>query len=168
MGFRIYRLRGGEWIIGGSSLALLIATFALPWYGLKATFAPTAALLGQATQTDGWESYGTLRYLLVIVALLGLAVWWVQATRPGPALPVSLTVVDVALATLLLIGLIYRIAINEPGSSSNEELKIGSYAGLILTVAVLVGAYVSMREDAAAPDGASQEIETLRLAARPS
>src|ERR1700728_316928 len=146
IGFDMWRGGGGEWIMGLASLALLIVTFFLRWYGLKGTFAGTAQSLGQATSSDGFSSFAALRWLILLVILFGLLAMWFQASRPAPALAVSCTVIEIALTTLLVIGLVIRVLIDPPGVSAYEEVKSGAYAGLVLSVAILVGAYVSLRE----------------------
>jgi hypothetical protein len=173
--FEISRLRGGEWIIGGASLALLISAFALPWYGIRAPYAATPASQGYPVTVDAWNSLATLRFLIVIVAIAGSLAWWLQATRRAPGLPVSATVATVVLATLLELGLIYRVLIDRPAvllagvaGVNIDEARVGAYAGLILTAAILFGAYLSLREDGIAPADAPQTIETLRVAPRPS
>jgi hypothetical protein len=168
MGFLMWRVRGGEWIVGLSSLALLVVMFFVPWYGLTGTFAATAQSLGQSTSSDGWVGVGGLRWLLLLVILVGLLSMWFQATRPAPALAVSFTVAAVPLATLAVIGLIFRVLIDPPSPSGYLEVKGGAYAGLVLSIAILVGAYVSLREDGIHENDAPQSIETLRLAPRPS
>ena len=168
MRFEIGRLRGGEWIVGGASVALLIALFALPWFGLKAAFAPTRSTLGGATNYDGYTTFPVIRWLIFLVVVAGLATWWFQATRRAPALPVSMTVVTVTLGTLLLLSLIYRVLIHPPQLGIYTEMKYGAYAGLILAAVVLVGTYLSLREDGIREADGPGKIETLRLAQRPA
>jgi hypothetical protein len=162
------RVRGGEWIAGGASLALLLCTFLLPWYGLTSVFAPTARTLGLKTTVDGWNSLETLRWLIVLTALVGIAVVLAQASRPGPALPVALTVITTVLGMLLLLGLIYRVLISQPGGTMFTEAKAGGYAGLFFALTIVGGCYLSLREDGIAPADAPAKIETLRLQPRSS
>jgi hypothetical protein len=159
-------LRGGEWIIGGASVALLLSMFLLPWYGDTSVYAPTEASLGRPTNFYAWNSLQGLRWLILLTVLVGLVVWWLQSTRPAPALPVCFTVIETVLAVLLLLALIYRVLVNQPGASSVIEAKTGAYAGLVFSAAIVVGGYLSLREDGISPKDAPAGIETLRLLPR--
>src|SRR5438445_13352505 len=107
MQFVVSRLRAGEWIAGIGAAAMLVVTFATPWYGLKGPYAATAKTLGYETTVNAWNGLATLRFLLVLTGVVGVAAWWFHATRRAPALPVSLVIVDIVLASALLLGLIY-------------------------------------------------------------
>ncbi|MGO9754350.1 MAG: hypothetical protein ACLP8S_31320 [Solirubrobacteraceae bacterium] len=160
------RLRAAEWVIGIASAVLLVDMFLLPWYevalthnGLIASF-PASAL-------DGWHSLTLLRYLILLTALVGLAIWWFQATRESPAVPVILTVLEMIPSGLLLLTLIWRILIDNPDihgePSQNVEAKLGAYLGLILAAAILLGTYRSLRQDGVSSDIGSRTIERLSL-----
>jgi hypothetical protein len=138
MGFRLARLRAPEWALGGVSVALFVVVFALDWYG----------------DTNGWLSLTVLGPLAAVVAALGIAVWVVQATRGAPALPVALTVVELALGLVLVVGLIIRVLIDPP--------RLGGYLGLVLAVSVVLAAYASLRRDGVADADAPRWIETLQ------
>jgi cytochrome bd-type quinol oxidase subunit 2 len=163
--FDLRRLRGGEWIIGGASLAQLIAFFFLPWYGLQSTYAPAVQDLGYRTDYDGWTGLTTLRYLILLVILVGFIAWWLQATRRGPALPICATVIEMLLSAILFVALLYRV-LDPPASTTELTIKAGLYAGLVLTGAIFAGCYISCREDGLAERDAPQQIELLRLAPR--
>jgi hypothetical protein len=172
--FKASRVRGGEWIIGGASLALLVSTFVFQWYGLTSTFAPTAASEGYPTGVDAWNGLATLRWLILLTGLVGLLAWWLQSTRRAPALPVAFTAIEAVLSGVLLLGLIWRILIDKPavllaGDAGVNVIapQVGAYAGLVLTAAILAGTYISLREDGVAPADGPAEIEQLRLAQRP-
>jgi hypothetical protein len=157
------RLRTGEWIVGAGSLALLVATFALPWYGLKPRLAPAAASLGLSTSATGWNALTHVRWLVLICALAGLALVFFQATRRAPALPVSLSVIVSVLGVLTLIALIYRVLINTPGPGELIDRRAGAYIGLFSVLALSYGGYRSMRQEGIAERDGPQQIETLRL-----
>jgi hypothetical protein len=164
--FKPARLRGGEWIIGVASLALLVCLFALPWYGLTHVFSPTAATLGLQTDANGWNSLEVLRWLILLLGAGGIAVWWLQATRQAPSLPVAATALESVLGAAVLIALLVRVVIDPPGSSSFIEPKSGAIAGLVLSAVLLIGGYLSLREDGIDPQDAPASIELLRLAQR--
>jgi hypothetical protein len=137
MSFRIARLRAPEWALGIASAALLVVLFALDWYA----------------GANGWQSLTVLGPLTAVVAVLGLAVWVLQATQSAPALPIVLTVVELAVGLILVIALIVRVAVDPP--------KLGAYLGLALALLVVLAAYASLRRDGVADADAPQPIETL-------
>ncbi len=173
MVFDTERIRAAEWLIGLASLLLLIDLFVLPWYGLNGTFGPTAAALGQSTTATGWSALLVLGPIALVAGLLGVWLWWVQATRSAPALPVALTLVEFGLAGALLIAFVVRVVFSPPnvlipgapGVNSIDSL-FGAYAGLFLTVLITAGCYVSLRVDGIAAADAPQDIEVLRLTPR--
>jgi hypothetical protein len=167
MSFRVNRLRDGEWLVGVSGLLLLVCLFALPWYGFTSAYGPTAATLGVKTSYDGWQSLEFVRFLIVLLALGGIVTWWLQATRPAAAIPICAVVLEVALGVIVLIALIDRVLVNLPVDSRLVDAKWGAYAGLMLTLLVLTGAYRSLRRDDVAAEDAPTEIETLRVRLRP-
>lgn len=162
MSFDLRRLRGGEWIVGVASLALLVILFTLPWYGLSGPFSHTAATLGLKVTADGWQSLSNVRFLILVVGIGGVAVWWLQATHAAPALPVSAVVLELTLAFVLLIALIRRVLLDVPGNGLIDA-RSGAYASLALSAAILIGGYVSLRQDGSAADDAPDRIEILRL-----
>jgi hypothetical protein len=162
--FRLARIRTGEWIVGLSALLLLIDLFALPWYGFNSVFRGTAAILGEPVSASGWQMLEVIRLLVVLVCLGGIAVWWLQATRPAPALPVSATVLDLALAVPVFVLLFNRVLLNTPGDPTFISAQSGAYIGLVLAGGLCVGGWLSLREDGIAEEDAPRDIEMLRLA----
>jgi hypothetical protein len=158
------RLRSGEWFVGAGSLVLLASTFLFKWYALSGPLAQTASkFLGLSTSVDGWHALSNLRWLILLTALVGLAVFYFQATRPAPALPVSLTVIVTALGFLTSIALIYRVVIDEPGGYSVITQRFGAFAGLFSAIAITIGGYRSLREDAVVSAEGPSEVETVKL-----
>ncbi len=100
--------------------------------------------------------------MLVTVAL-GLALVFFQATRRAPALPVSVGVLVVLVGLITLIGLIYRILINEPGPDSLIDQKPGAFVGLLATLVIVWGGYLSLREEGVREADGPGEIPTIGL-----
>jgi len=165
MEFQLSRLRAGEWLIGLASLALLVILFVVPWYGLPSSYAHAAASLGAATSFSGWESLSVLRWLILILGVWGLACWYLQARCLAPALPVCAVVLETAFGVVVVAGLYYRVIISGPAVPVTHPLP-AAFIGLGLAVAVVVGGYISMRQDQAPAPGTVGEIE--RLQAPPS
>ncbi len=163
MSFRLSRLRAGEWLMGVASLALLVILFVVPWFGLPATYAHAAASLGAASSFSGWESLTVIRYLILVLGLGGLLCWYLQARCVAPALPVSATVLETALAVVVVIALYYRVIISGPVVPVTHD-DPAAFVGLALAVAILVGGYLSLRQDQAPPPGSVVEMERLSVA----
>jgi hypothetical protein len=155
------RLRRGEWLAGAGGLALLISTFALPWYAVKAPYRPTASLLGVATSRDGWTSLSNIRWLLVVTALAALALVYLQVSRRAPALPATFSIIVMVLGLISILILVYRVLINEPGPDSVVDQRIGAYLGLVAACVIMYGGYDSLRREGIAERDGPQEIETV-------
>ncbi len=64
------------------------------------------------------------------------------------------------------LALLYRVLVNEPGPDSIVQQKAGAFVGLISAIAIVYGAFWSMREEGIADQDGPGEIETVRLAER--
>jgi hypothetical protein len=157
------RLRSGEYVVGASSFVLLASLFLLAWYGLKSQFAPTAAQLGVSTTINGWNALTNVRWLVLITVLVAGALVFFQATRPAPAIPVSLSVIVTVLALITVIVLIYRVLLDPPGSHALVSLRAGSIVGLLSAISLTYGGYVSMRREGIAPRDEPQDVEVVEL-----
>jgi hypothetical protein len=160
--FRLSRLRAGEWLIGVASLALLVILFVVPWFGLPAPYAHAAASLGAASSFSGWESLTVIRWLILVLGLGGLLCWYLQARCLAPALPVCAVVLETALSIVVVAGLYYRVIIAGPAVSVAHD-DPAAFVGLALAMAVLVGGYLSLREDRAPAPGSVVEVDRVRL-----
>ncbi len=160
--FQLSRLRRGEWVLGVSSLALVVILFVVPWYGLPSTYTHTASTLGAASSFSGWESLTVLRYLILLLGLGGVTCWYLQARCLAPALPICAVVLETALGVVVLVGLYYRVIIAGPAVSVTHN-DPAAFVGLALSIAVVVGCYLSLREDDAPVPGSGVAIEELRL-----
>lgn len=157
------RLRSGELIAGASGAALLVFLFALPWYHVNGTFAPTLALgLHARSSWTGWQALTYVRWLLLVTALAALALAYFQAVERAPAIPVTLAVIATVLGALSMLALIARV-IDTPLNDLNRQA--GIYLGLAAAIGITYGGFASMREESGT-DPAALEIETVRLPAR--
>ena len=163
MGFETTRLRKGELIVGAGGIVLLASMFLLKWFGLSGAVASDAQRLGISTSVNGWHGLTTLRWFMLVTVALSFALVYYQATRRAPAVPVTLSVLVFVVTLITLIGLIYRVLINEPGPNSLIDQKAGAYIGLIATLAITIGAFLSMREEGLAAADAPAEIPTITV-----
>lgn len=146
--------------MGAGGLVLLVSMFALKWYGLNGTLAPTAAGLGLDTSLDAWHGLSTLRWLLLLTVVLAAALVYLQGTRPAPALPVTFSALVALFAVLSTLGLIYRVLLNPPGTDLTT--RAGAYVGLLAAAVTAYGGYRSMREEGIAEGDVPREIPTER------
>lgn len=151
---RLSRLRSGELIVGATALALLALMFLLPWYG------PTRAGLSGTGTVNGFHGLTHLRWLLLVTIAAGLVLVFVQATRPAPALPASMSVIVLVLAIPTSVWLIFRVLVDVP---SFTEAKPAAYVGLGLALALTYGAYRSLREEDRPDPAREAAIPTVRL-----
>lgn len=131
---RVSRLRRGEIIAALSALVLLALVFAVPWV----SFARPG---GGHTSADAWTSFPTLRWPILVIAVLGLLLGYLQATRSAPALPVAVDVILVTLAAIMTLVLLVRLL------TGDGTPQVGGFAGLVVSAALAVGAFVSLREE---------------------
>jgi hypothetical protein len=163
MGFQWSRLRWGEIVAGVAAVVLLVSMFALPWYGYKGDLAPLAARLGVSTSHDAWNSLSTTRWLMLLTILAALALVYLQATRPAPALPATLSLFVALLGGLTALVLIYRVLIDVPGPNDAIGRDIGGFVGLLASIVVACAGYRSLREEGIAPQDAPKDIPTVHL-----
>jgi hypothetical protein len=170
-GFRLDRLRLGEWIIGGASLALMIDVL-LPWYSLASTF-HAAVQFGQATHATATQAHNLLGPFTILCAIVGLVCWALQATRRGPALPQTFTVITSVLSFILCIALVFGVVIDPPvhlllgdPEVHTTRTDLPAVLGVFLAVLLFAGTWLSLRTDGSAAADAPQRIETLRITQR--
>jgi hypothetical protein len=118
---------------------------------------------GLPRAVNGWGGLTTLRWLMFLCAVGGIALFVLQGVRRTPAIPVSLSVVLTVVSLVTALALAYRVLINPPGPNSLIDGKAGAYVGLLSTVVLLFGAYRSLRREGVAEGDAPREIETIRL-----
>jgi hypothetical protein len=160
--FQTSRLRPAEWLLGAAALVLLLSTFFVDWYGLRAELALTFGGFGRQTSFSAWDILSITRYFLIATGLLGLAVFYVQASRRAPALPVALTVILNPLALITTLLVFHRVVISKPGAGDLLSLRAGAIVGLISCVTLMVAAYGSLRGDGIREIDGPGEIETFR------
>jgi hypothetical protein len=158
---RLSRVRNAEWSIAIASIALVAVLFGAPWYTIWTNHGSAVGVAPPAQ--NGWHSLPVLGPFVLVVGALGLAVWWLQATRAAPALPVCATVVLAVLSFAALICLVYRVLIDPP-ADARGDVWYGAWCGVVLSGAMLSGAFRSLRDDGISPRDAPAEIETISLA----
>jgi hypothetical protein len=142
MGFKPARLRAGEVLAGAAAAALVVLMFAVHWYGGR----------------TGWQVLTSARWLALVTVVAAFVLVLSQATRPAPALPVTLSVIVTVLALLTGLWLIYRVVI----SPATHE-QAGAWLGLCSVWLIAVGAFMSMRQEGIAPADEPHDIQIVPL-----
>jgi len=150
------RLRHGEMIVGVGAVVLLASMFVLTWFGVSGG-------AGRSSSINGWHALTHVRWLVLLCAVCGLALVYLQISRRAPALPATLSVIVNVLGLLTTLALVYRVLINEPGPDSLVQQKPGAFVGLVAAIAIAYGSYASMRQEGIADRDGPGEIETIRL-----
>jgi hypothetical protein len=153
MRMSLARLRAGEWLVGVSSVALLVFLLVLPWD------APRAGRgVGRQAALTGWHAAPTLRWFVVVAALAGLVLFTLQVTRRPPAMPVTMSVVATVIALVAGLAALYRVAL-----SPLPHQRVGAVLELLAACGLLGGAFWSMREEGIAPPDAPRDIPVVSL-----
>jgi hypothetical protein len=153
------RLRWPEWVVGVGGLVLIASMLLLPWYTLTSVSGPPGPQYFVKASVDGWNGLHHAHWLVLVTVLVAIALFFFQAGRRAPAIPVTISVFAAILGGLSSLWLIYRVLINPPGGSA----KLGAFIGLLAALAIAYGGYASMRMEGIAPSDAPAEIPTVRL-----
>jgi hypothetical protein len=132
------RVRAGELVSGAAGVVLLVA-MSLSWYEIPSTRRLTA-----------WEAFSVVDILLALVALLGIALALSEVVGRGPALPVALGVITTTLGLAGTLLLLYRI-LNQPGPNDLIGVEAGAYLGLLASLGVFLGAWLSLSDERPRP-----------------
>ena len=142
------RLRRGEIIATLSAVVLAVLMFLVPWESL-------AIPGGRHTGADAWTSFPTLRWLIAVVAALGLLLGYLQVTRQAPALPVALDTVLITLSALATVVLLIRLL------TGDGTPQAGGFTGLAATAALSAGAFMSLRQEDGWVPGPDHPVEIV-------
>lgn len=178
MDFDLQRLRSGEVIAGAGAVALLLVSF-LDWYGVQLTTLRFGAIPLPTIATNAWDSFTVLDVLLAGAIAAGLGLVVLQATRRSPALPVTFSVISTVLAILTALAIVYRLleppAIDLPAGAAqfvlpylSRTVEAGAYLGLVATLVLAAGSWLSMRQEGVAPRDEEQVTETISIGRRRS
>ena len=137
------RLRLGEYLAALGSAALLVALFALNWYSNP----PVA----------GWHAIPTLRWFLLVSAVLGLALVVTQAVMRGPALAVTLDLLGMLVAGLTTILIAIRLI------TTGATVWTGAWIGVGAAAVTAVGAFRALRTEQGWTPGRERVIESVEL-----
>jgi hypothetical protein len=137
------RLRLGEYLAAVGSAALLVALFALNWY---------------CNPTIGtWRAIPTLRWFILVSALLGLALVLTQAVMRGPALAATLDLLGMLVAGLTTILIAIRLI------TTGATVWTGAWVGVGAAALTALGAFRALRTEQGWMPGRDREVELIEL-----
>ncbi len=168
MTFKPTRLAMADWVIGISAIALMIDLFAVPWFAYRPEYQAIAIVLARRVNANGWQAFTFVGPFTLLVAVAGIAVFWLQGTRRSPALPVVVTTLLAPVSLALVVLLAVRVLLDQPsvplaGGGSAIEARPGAYFAVILSSAIFVGVYLSLRREGVAAEDAPTEMEVLAV-----
>ncbi|MEA2287804.1 MAG: hypothetical protein QOJ21_3847, partial [Solirubrobacteraceae bacterium] len=118
------RLRTGELLAGAGAVALLVVLF-LDWFGGR----------------SAWETLTVGRVLLVLTIALATTLVVITLRKRAVSMATSAATVTVGIGTLVLLYLVYRVGINEPGPNGLVSIDGGAYLGFASALAIVAGAW---------------------------
>ncbi len=169
MSLSLSRPRAGEWLALLGSVGLTVTLFAAHWYAAPARFRASLLALGEPVSASGWQTFGWLGPLCLLVGLLGIAAFLLAAGCASPAMPVISVTLLMPLALVLVLALAVRELVARPalqlpaGAGGPLQTLGGAYLGLGCALLIALGAWLCLRRDAVAPGDAPVLIETFRI-----
>jgi hypothetical protein len=137
------RLRLGEYLAALGAVGLLVALFALNWY-----CNPTIAT---------WRAIPTLRWFILVSAVLGLASVLTQAVMRGPALAATLDTLGMLVAGLTTILIAIRMI------TTGATVWTGAWVGVGAAALTALGAFRALRTEQGWTPGRDREVERIQL-----
>ncbi len=127
------RLRLGELLATAGAICLVVS-FTLPWYE------------NAESKLDAWSTFGPAVVLLMAAAIAALVLLLATVTERTPALPVAAAVWGVLFGLIAVVAAIVRV-LERPDHATS--LCAGAWLALVGAVAVLLGAWQSIRDERA-------------------
>jgi hypothetical protein len=124
------RVRSGELLAAVSAVGLLVAMF-LDWFGGR----------------SAWETLTIGDVLLLAVAALALTVVVLTVAARPVAMAASAAVITVGVAALVVVYLLYRLVLDEPGPDAAGTIGIGAYLGLLFVLGCATGAWRALGDE---------------------
>ncbi|HZL48188.1 MAG TPA: hypothetical protein VFC30_04150 [Solirubrobacteraceae bacterium] len=128
---RLTRIRLGELLAAAGAICLIVS-LTLPWYE------------NAAGKLDAWSTFGPAVVLLIAAAIAALVLLLTTVTERTPAPPVAAAVWTVPFGLLAVLAAIVRL-LERPDHATS--LCAGAWVALVGAVAVLLGAWQSMRDE---------------------
>jgi hypothetical protein len=140
------RLRAGEWVAALGAVGLLVLLF-FDWFAVEAGAGASAAAAGLA-HTSGWGALGWFMDVLLCVAIAGgLAMFYMTVKRASPAWPVGAGVLTWTVGALIVLVLLVRVTVAQPGQDALVAVQLPAYLGLACAALIPVGAFLSLHDE---------------------
>ena len=124
--FHLWRLRRGEVLAFAGALALLVVLLALRWFGTR----------------SGWAALPRFRWSALLTVAAAFALVFLQAARRAPAMPAVTSVIVIVLALVTVALVFVEVVVSPPAGR-----QPGAVLGLLAAGAVLLGAFLSLRQE---------------------
>jgi hypothetical protein len=140
----VSRLRSGERMAGGGSLALLVLLFA-DWFSL-------ALALPLDVHESGWSSLGWVVIVLLLAQTVSVASLLVVTVRGPLEQQLRAGVAATTVSTLVAVVLILRVVLFQPGlgvGAPNSAVSVlaPAYLGLIAELVVVAGTWRALADE---------------------
>ena len=132
------RVRRGELATAAWGLALLVAMFALKWYGVDNIPGRSSSVV---SAVDAWNGLSVLRWLMLVTILLPIASVALHLSQGGHGSQTDTSLVVAVPATLVAAGLVYRVLIALPEAQAIVDQKLGALVGLGCGLAMAASAW---------------------------
>jgi len=150
----VRRLRVGELLTALGAAGLAIDIF-VSWFGGR----------------SAWETLTVGRVLLVLTIALATTLVVLTLCKRAVSMATSWATVTVGIGSLVLLYLIYRVGIDEPGRNGEVSVDAGAYLGLVCMLAILAGAWRTLADERLGAGDSLRQTErvlAVRGAARPA
>ena len=128
---RLTRIRLGE-LLATVGAACVVVALTLPWYE------------NAEGKLDAWSTFGPAVVLLILAAIAALVLLLATVAERTPALPVAAAVWGVLFGALATVAALVRV-LERPDHATS--LCAGAWLALVGAVAVLFGAWLSIRDE---------------------
>ena len=139
-----------------AGLALLVAMFALSWFGpgeaVEQGFQDAREITEQFggpevpipdVSENAWDGLGAVKWVLIGAGLCGIALTLVRLSPNPPVSRLAAAGVTTALGTLATAVVLYHL-VNPPGEASRE---IGVFVGLLAAGGVATGGWIALEDE---------------------
>lgn len=150
----VRRLRTGELLTALGAAGLAIDMF-LSWFGGR----------------SAWETLTVGRVLLVLTIALATTLVVLTLRKRAVSMATSAATVTVGIGVFVLLYLLYRVGIDEPGRNGEVSVDAGAYLGLVCMLAILGGAWRTLADErllAGASLRQTERVLAVRGAPRPA
>ena len=135
----------GDWIAGSGGALLLVSLF-LPWYDRCSGACDVPAAHARGDAISAWQAFSALDVALLLTALMGISLPLLAGLSRVAAVPIATAALTALVSMVAGVWVLVRV-LELPGPDSAIERAAFSYVGLAATVGVVLGAWLSMRDE---------------------